>query len=78
MKNVKLSALVLVTALASALPGGAGAQPSCVGQYASTFAREDGKAVGTDMSAGAQFASMPNFGAGVIAPFAHEPRDVCP
>jgi hypothetical protein len=78
MNKLKLIALLLVASVASAFPGGAVAEPSCVGQYASTFARQDGKAFGADISAGAQFASMPNFGAGVVAPFAHEPRDVCP
>ena len=52
-------------------------RPSCVGQYASTYAQQDGAAFGADMSFGAQFASQPNFGAGVVAPFAHLPRDVC-
>jgi hypothetical protein len=53
------------------------ASPSCVGQFASTNARQDGAAFGADISFGAQFASQPNFGAGVVAPYAHEPRDVC-
>jgi hypothetical protein len=61
-----------------ALPtGSATAGPSCVGQYSSTVARQDGAAFGADISAGAQFASQPNFGAGVVAPYAHLPRDVC-
>jgi len=61
-----------------ALPiGSATAGPSCVGQYASTNAQQDGAAYGADISAGAQFASQPNFGAGVVAPYAHLPRDVC-
>jgi hypothetical protein len=60
-----------------ATPAGAQSAPSCVGQYASTFAREDGAAFGADISASAQFASLPNFGAGVVAPYAHLPRDVC-
>ena len=51
--------------------------PSCVGQYASTNAQQSGAAFGADISFGAQFASQPNFGAGVVAPFAHEPRDAC-
>ena len=50
---------------------------SCVGQYASTNAQQSAGAFGADISAGAQFASLPNFGAGVVAPFAHLPRDVC-
>jgi hypothetical protein len=61
-----------------ALPAGpASAEPSCVGQFASSSARQDGAAFGADISAGAQFASQPNFGAGVVAPFAHQPLDVC-
>ena len=50
---------------------------SCVGQFASTNAQKDGAAFGADISFGAQFARQPNFGAGVVAPFAHEPRDAC-
>lgn len=57
-------------------PSAAGA-PSCVGQYASTTAQQYGAAFGADISFGAQFASEPNFGAGVVAPFAHQPRDAC-
>jgi hypothetical protein len=53
------------------------ASPSCVGQFASTNAQQDGAAFGADISSGAQFASQPNFGAGVVAPYAHEPRDTC-
>ena len=62
-----------------ALPGApaVAGSPSCVGQYASTNAQQDGAAFGADISFGAQFASQPNFGAGVVAPFAHLPRDVC-
>lgn len=62
-----------------ALPAGSAAagSPSCVGQFASTNARQDGAAFGADISFGAQFASQPNFGAGVVAPFAHAPRDAC-
>jgi hypothetical protein len=62
-----------------ALPAGpaTAGSPSCVGQFSSTNARQDGAAFGADISFGAQFASMPNFGAGVVAPFAHLPRDVC-
>jgi len=48
-----------------------------VGQFASGSAQADGAAFGADMSFGAQFASQPNFGAGVVAPFAREPRDAC-
>ena len=51
--------------------------PSCVGQFASTNAQQDGAAFGADISFGAQFASQPNFGAGVVAPFAHLPTDTC-
>jgi hypothetical protein len=65
-----------VVALAAA-PAGARGSGSCVGQFASTVAAEDGAAFGADISFGARFASQPNFGAGVVAPFAHEPRDGC-
>jgi hypothetical protein len=72
------STVETVRALAvPATPAGAQSTPSCVGQFASTVAREDGAAFGADISTGAQFASQPNFGAGVVAPFAHEPRDAC-
>jgi hypothetical protein len=77
MKAFGLMVIVLVTTAAAALPGGALAEPSCVGQFASTSAREDGRAFGADISFGAQFASQPNFGAGVVAPYAHLPRSVC-
>jgi len=77
MKTLKLIAFLLVTAVAAAVPGGAIAAPSCVGQYSSTFATQDGRAFGADISFGARFASQPNFGAGVVAPFAHEPRHAC-
>lgn len=62
-----------------ALPAGpaAAGSPSCVGQFASTTAKQDGAAFGAEISFGAQFANQPNFGAGVVAPFAHEPRDAC-
>jgi hypothetical protein len=63
---------------AAAAPTGAQTSPSCVGQYVSTSAPEDGAAFGADIAFGAQFASQPNFGAGVVAPFAHDPRDACP
>jgi hypothetical protein len=73
-----LAFLFAVSVLAvPAAPAGAQGTPSCVGQFASTFAREDGAAFGADISFGAQFAWQPNFGAGVMAPFAHEPRDAC-
>jgi hypothetical protein len=73
-----LVALVAATGLLvlSAAPASAGS-PSCVGQFASTNAQQNGAAFGADISFGAQFASQPNFGAGVVAPFAHLPRDVC-
>jgi hypothetical protein len=61
----------------SATPAAAQGPRSCVGQFASTFAVDDGAAFGADISFSAQFASQPNFGAGVVAPFAHEPRDAC-
>ena len=74
MRVVLLCAVGTLAVLAT--PAGAQSAPSCVGQYASTFAREDGAAFGADISASAQFASLPNFGAGVVAPYAHLPRDV--
>jgi hypothetical protein len=78
MRRRVLVLLFTVAALAlPAAPAGAQSAPSCVGQFASTFAREDGAAFGADISFNAQFASQPNFGAGVVAPFAHEPRDAC-
>lgn len=74
----RLLAFALATGVAVLLAGPAVAGgPSCVGQYASTNAQQDGRAFGADISFGAQFASQPNFGAGVVAPFAHEPRDAC-
>jgi len=60
----------------SAGPATAG-RASCVGQFASTNAQHDGAAFGADISFGARFASRPNFGAGVVAPYAHEARDAC-
>lgn len=72
---VALLASIGLLALPSA-PAAAGG-PSCVGQFASTAAQQDGAAFGADISFGAQFASQPNFGAGVVAPFAHLPRDGC-
>ena len=77
MKTFRILALALVIAAAATGPSAASATPSCVGQYASTVAREDGRAFGADISFGAQFASQPNFGVGVVAPFAHETRDAC-
>jgi hypothetical protein len=70
--------IVVATGLLAlpATPATAGS-PSCVGQFASTSAQEDGASFGADISFGAQFASQPNWGAGVVAPFAHLPRDVC-
>ena len=65
-------------AAAAAAPIEASPTSSCVGQFASTVARKDGSAFGADMSFGAQFGSQPNFGAGVVAPFAHEPRKRLP
>ena len=65
------SVLVLPAAHASA------GSPSCVGQFAATNAQQNGAAFGAEMSFGAQFASQPNFGAGVVAPFAHAPRGAC-
>jgi hypothetical protein len=70
--------VIAICALAtSAAPAGAQGTASCVGQFSSTFAPEDRAAFGADISFGARFASMPNFGAGVVAPFAREPRDAC-
>jgi hypothetical protein len=71
---------VLIPVLAAGflvLPAAPASGASCVGQFASTVARQDGAAFGADISSSAQFASQPNFGAGVVAPFAHEPRDAC-
>jgi hypothetical protein len=70
-------ALVLAAALLAVSVGQAAASPSCVGQFASTTAQQDGRAFGADISSAAQFASQPNFGAGVVAPFAHLPRESC-
>jgi hypothetical protein len=76
--RTRVFTLVVATGLLAlpAAPATAGS-PSCVGQFASTTAQQDGAAFGADISFGAQFASQPNFGAGVVAPFAHEPRDAC-
>jgi hypothetical protein len=70
-------ALVFASGLLVFSAGSASASPSCVGQFASTSAQQDGSGFGADISAGAQFASQPNFGAGVVAPFAHLPRESC-
>ena len=71
-------AFAVAAGLLALMPGPAAAEgSSCVGQFASTNAQLDGAAFGADMSFGAQFASKPNFGAGVVAPFAHLPRDTC-
>jgi hypothetical protein len=78
VKRLSFVALLFATAGAVAVPSGTGAAPSCVGQFASTSATQDGRAFGADISFAAQFASQPNFGAGVVAPFAHAPRNACP
>ncbi len=74
----RVVAFVIATSLLglAAGPSAAGGT-SCVGQFVSTNAQQDGAAFGADISFAAQFASQPNFGAGVVAPFAHEPRDAC-
>ena len=76
--RTRVVAVVAATGLLAlpAAPAVAGS-PSCVGQFVSTNAQQDGAAFGADISFAAQFASKPNFGAGVVAPFAHEPRDAC-
>jgi hypothetical protein len=76
-RRVLVSLLAVGVLAVSAAPAGAQGTGSCVGQFASTFAGQDGAAIGADISSSAQFASQPNFGAGVVAPFAHEPRDAC-
>jgi hypothetical protein len=77
-RRARVLALVVATGLLAlpATPAAAGS-PSCVGQYASANAQQDGAAFGADISFVAKFASQPNFGAGVVAPYAHLPRDVC-
>ena len=70
-------ALAFTSSLLAVSAGSAAGGPSCVGQFASTSAQQDGRAFGAEMSFGAQFASQPNFGAGVVAPFAHQPRESC-
>ena len=70
-------AFVLASGLLASQAAPAAAAPSCVGQFASSTAQEDGRAFGADISFAAQFASQPNFGAGVVAPFAHLPRESC-
>ena len=77
MRRGVFVAFFAVGALAvPATPAGAQSTPSCVGQFASTFAPEEGATFGAEISTSARVAS-PNFGAGVVAPFAHEPRDAC-
>ena len=74
----RVVAIVVATGLLTLSVGPATAgSPSCVGRFASASAQQDGAAFGADISFGAQFANQPNFGAGVVAPFAHQPRDVC-
>jgi hypothetical protein len=77
--RASLVALVGATGLLVLPAGGhaAAGSPSCVGQFASTNAQLYGAAFGAEIRFGAQFASQPNFGAGVVAPFAHAPRDAC-
>ena len=70
--------LALIPATLVVPVAAAGAQEaSCVGQFASTGAPQSGGAFGADISFAAQFASQPNFGAGVVAPYAHGTRDAC-
>lgn len=71
-------AFVIATGLLAlpAAPSAAGG-PSCVGQFVSPYAQQAGAAFGADISSSAQFASQPNWGAGVVAPYAHQPRDAC-
>jgi hypothetical protein len=77
MRRGVFVALFAVGALAvPATPAGAQSTASCAGQFASTFAPEEGATFGAEISTSARGAS-PNFGAGVVAPFAHEPRDAC-
>jgi hypothetical protein len=75
--RTRVIGLFVVIGILAQPTGPATAGSSCVGQFASTSARQDGAAFGADISAGAQFASQPNFGAGVVAPLAHLPRDGC-
>ena len=70
-------AFALASGLCAVSAGSAAGGPSCVGQFASTSAQPDGRAFGAEISFGAQFASQPNFGAGVVAPFAQQPRESC-
>jgi hypothetical protein len=77
MRQRVIVSLFAVGLLAVAAPPAGAQSPSCVGQFASGSAQADGAAFGIDISFGAQFASQPNFGAGVVAPFAHEPRNAC-
>lgn len=76
--RTRVAAFVAATGLLALTAAPAGAtNPSCVGQFASTNAQQSAGAFGADIRIGAQFASQPNFGAGVVAPFAHEPRATC-
>jgi hypothetical protein len=77
MRQRVIVSLFAVGLLAVAAPPAGAQSPSCVGQFASGSAQADGAAFGIDISFGAQSASQPNFGAGVVAPFAHEPRNAC-
>lgn len=77
MRRRVVSFLVATGLLALPAAPAAAGTPSCVGQFASTNAQQAGAAFGADISFAAQFASQPNFGAGVVAPFAHLPREVC-
>jgi hypothetical protein len=60
-----------------AAPAAAGS-PSCVGQFASHFAQQYGAVFGAEIRAGAQDPQLHPFGAGAVAPYAHEPREACP
>ena len=73
---VLVLALISATFVVPVAVAGAG-EASCVGQFASTGAPQSAGAFGADISFGAQFASQPNFGAGVVAPYAHGARDAC-
>jgi hypothetical protein len=70
-------AVVLAAGVLALSAGQAAGAPSCVAQFASTNAQQDGRTFGADISFAAQFASQPNFGAGVVAPFAHLPKESC-
>ena len=77
MKRSCVLVSVVAGLLAVPTANGSSGGASCVGQYSSTFARQSAGTFGADISFGAQFASQPNFGAGVVAPFAHLPRTDC-